>query len=116
TLRKTIVKKTAKTSRGQGLNSANYLVALASDDPVEVPRHIELTEEEMRLWPQFASARARVDWREFDLILLSKVVKLEAEQRRVQAMLDKSGPIIKNPRGTPIPNPLLMIADSLARR
>ena len=70
----------------------------------------------MRLWPQFASARARVDWREFDLILLSKVVKLEAEQRRVQAMLDKSGPIIKNPRGTPIPNPLFMIADSLARR
>jgi hypothetical protein len=108
--------KNAPKSRGKGTNSANFLIGLASTEPVEVPKHIDLTEEEARLWPQFASARSRVDWREFDLILLSKIVKLEASARRYQTMLDQSGPIIRNKKGTPIVNPLLSIIDTITRQ
>jgi hypothetical protein len=92
------------------------MIALAAGDPVQVPKHIDLTEEESKLWPQFASARSSVDWREFDLILLSKIVKLEASIRGYQQMLTGSGPIIRNKRGTPIVNPLISIIDTLTRQ
>jgi len=101
------------------MNSAAGLMELAQvadDSAVEIPAGIELTDDEARLWPQFASARAHVDWRDFDLILLAKVVKLEANIRRYQAVLDKTGPIINNKRGTPIANPLFQIIDTLQRQ
>jgi hypothetical protein len=85
-------------------------------DPVEIPPGINLTADEAALWPQFASARAREDWREFDLILLAKLCKIEANIRRYQEILDKSGPIISNKRGTPIDNPLFRVVDTLQRQ
>ena len=61
-------------------------------------------------------ARAREDWREMDLILLAKVVRMEADIREHQSTLDRSGVLIQNKRGTAIPNPLLAVVDNLERR
>ena len=110
------MQKIAPKSRGQGLNSSGFLLQLAASNPVEVPANVDLTVEEHKLWPQFASARARVDWREFDLILLSKIVKLEASLRGYQSMLAQSGAILRNRKGTPIVNPLIAICDTLTRQ
>ena len=84
---------------------------------IEVPDGVDLQgESEVLLWQQFTRARARADWRDMDLILLAKVVKLEADIRKHQETLNKSGILIKNQRGTLVPNPLVAVIDTLERR
>ena len=68
------------------------------------------------IWNQFAKARAKDTWREFDLVLLSKIVKLEVDIRKHQEKLDASGPLIKNKRETLVENPLLRVIDTLQRQ
>ena len=68
------------------------------------------------IWGQVGRARSREDWRDMDLLLLAKVVRLEADIRAQQTALDASGVILENRRGTPIPNPLLAVIDTLERR
>jgi hypothetical protein len=100
----------------KGLNSATTLIALARQDVVSTPADIKLTPEEAALWPDFASTRARADWRAFDLRQLGKVVKLEAAIWRHQAMLDDTGPIIRQANGTQVANPLISIIEKLQRQ
>ena len=84
---------------------------------VPLPQGVDLrSDEEMVIWDQFTRARAREDWRDMDLLLLAKVVRMEADIRKHQETLDKSGVLIQNKRGTLIPNPLLAVIDTLERR
>ena len=86
-------------------------------ESVPVPQGVELrSDEEMVIWGQFTRARAREDWRDMDLLLLAKVVRMEADIRQHQAAVEEQGVIIENQRGTPIPNPLLAIIDTVERR
>jgi hypothetical protein len=41
---------------------------------------------------------------------------LEADIRKYQGLLDRSGPIIVNERGTKVPNPFFAIIDNLQRQ
>ena len=100
-------------------NSATRAVAgfQGSIDEIEPPAGIDLSsDEEVVIWGQFTRARAREDWRDMDLILLAKIVKLEAGIRRHQETLDRSGILIKNKRETLIVNPLVSVIDTLERR
>lgn len=84
---------------------------------IPVPQGIELnSDEEMLLWRQFSTTRSSDVWRDFDLVLLAKVVKLEAAIRKYQATLDASGPLIKNKRETLVENPLFKVVDTLQRQ
>ena len=74
------------------------------------------SDEERVIWAQFTRARSRADWRDMDLLLLAKVVRLEADIRKHQTTLDRSGVLVENHRGTIIPNPLLSVVDTLERR
>ena len=51
-----------------------------------------------------------------DLILLAKVVKMEADIRTARLELDAVGMMVANKRGTQIPNPLISVIDTLERR
>ena len=51
-----------------------------------------------------------------DLILLAKIVKMEADIRAAQMELDAVGMMVENKRGTQIPNPLISVIDTLERR
>ena len=42
-----------------------------------------------------------------DLILLAKIVKMEAVIRAAQVELDAAGMMVENKRGTQIPSPLI---------
>ena len=89
----------------------------AIDDGIPLPAGVELrSEAELIIWHQFTRARARSDWRDMDLILLAKIVKMEADIRAAQIELDSMGMMIENKRGTPIPNPFLSVIDTLERR
>jgi hypothetical protein len=86
-------------------------------EDVPMPEGVELrNEQEMIIWRQFTRARAREDWRDMDLILLSKIVKMEADIRKHQETLDRSGILIQNKRGTLVTNPLMNVIDMLERR
>ena len=101
-------------------NSATSAVAGfvgAINDRIPLPAGVELrSEAELIIWHQFTRARARSDWRDMDLILLAKIVKMEADIRAAQIELDAMGMMIENKRGTPIPNPFLSVIDTLERR
>ena len=51
-----------------------------------------------------------------DLILLAKIVKMEADIRDAQVELATVGMMVENKRGTQIPNPLISVLDTLERR
>ena len=86
-------------------------------DSVPMPQGVELRSDEERvIWDQFTRARAREDWRDMDLLLLAKVVRMEADIRRHQEDVDAQGWIVENQRGTQIPNPLVAIIDTIERR
>jgi len=86
-------------------------------DSVPMPQGVELRSDEERvIWGQFTRARAREDWRENDLLLLAKVVRMEADIRKHQEDVDAQGWIVENQRGTKIPNPLVSIIDTIERR
>ena len=63
-----------------------------------------------------ASARAKEDWRDMDLILLAKIVKMEADIRAAQVELDAVGMMVANKRSAQIPNQLISVIDTLERR
>ena len=86
-------------------------------ESVPLPQGVELrSDEELVIWGQFTRARAREDWRDMDLLLLAKVVRMEADIRSYQSEVEKQGVIVENQRGTQIPNPLLAIIDTVERR
>ena len=62
---------------------------------VPLPDGIELRSDlERTIWHQFSRARAREDWRDMDLILLAKIVRMEADIRTAQTELDDVGIIL----------------------
>lgn len=86
-------------------------------ETVALPRGITLdNEQEQIIWEQFTATRSPESWRDFDLVLLAKIVKIEARIRKHQKELDAMGSIIENQRGTPIENPLFRIIDTLTRQ
>ena len=107
--------RTKALSRDSHLN----VVALAStiSDQIPLPDGVILRDEsEIVIWQQFTHARASEGWRDFDLLIVAKAVRLEADIRKYQMQLDRSGAVIKNDRGTPIVNPFLTVIDSLQRQ
>jgi hypothetical protein len=103
-----------------GRNSALSLVESiggAVNDSVPVPEGVALrSDDEMVIWRQFTSTRAAKDWRDFDLLLVAKAVRAEADIRKHQVILDKAGPLLKTDRGMWIENPLLRYIDTLQRQ
>ena len=55
------------------------------DDVILPPAGLKLcSEKEQMIWNQFTRSRSKEDWRDIDLILLAKIVKMEADIRAVQ--------------------------------
>ena len=51
-----------------------------------------------------------------DLILLVKIVRMEADIRTAQTELEDAGMMVENRRGAPIPSPLPSVIDTFERR
>lgn len=100
-------------------DSHSNVVKLVSElsEKVALPSGVILRNEaEMVIWEQFTHARARDGWRDFDLLIVAKAVRLEADIRKYQQALDKSSPIVKNDKGTQIVNPFFAVIDNLQRQ
>ena len=87
------------------------------DQVVEVPDGITLdNDEEMIVWEQFTASRSADVWRDFDLVIIAKMVKLEVRIRKIWEEIDEIGFTTINQRGTEIENPLLRSVDTLQRQ
>lgn len=107
---------TTRKNRSDSAASAVKVFQTAEND-IQLPEGVELrSDEELVIWKQFTRARAKEAWRDFDLVLLAKSVRIESDIRKYQEMLDQSGAIIENQRGTPIENPLFRVIDTLQRQ
>lgn len=101
-----------------GVNSTTAAVAAfkSAAEVIDPPEGIELESDAERIvWRQFVKARISEDWRELDLVLLSKIVKLEVQIREYQALL-KGQATIPNKRGTMVQNPLFTVVDTLQKQ
>ena len=102
-----------------GRNSAANVVRLVSElsEQVALPAGVILRNDaEMVIWKQFTHARAREGWRDFDLLIVAKAVRLEADIRKHQRTLDTQGVTAENDRGTVVINLMLTVIDSLQRQ
>tara|TARA_B100000575_G_C23033650_1_gene595034 strand:+ start:139 stop:465 length:327 start_codon:yes stop_codon:yes gene_type:complete len=90
--------------------------ACVIDDAILPPAGVELrSEKEYLIWNQFTHARAIENWRDIDIILLAKIVKMEADIRAAQVELNAVGMMVENRRSTKIPNPLISVIHTLER-
>ena len=106
-----------KTQRaGKNTVSRKAQAYSSIDGATQPPEGVDLKDDEKVLWRQFTQARSAGDWRDFDLLLIAKMVKIEANIRKHQDVLDDAGPIIENKKGTPVENPLLRVIDTLQRQ
>mgnify|MGYP000630687722 CR=1 FL=1 len=104
-----------RTDKSSTTAAVQGFAGVMSDVPL--PDGIELRSDlERTIWHQFSCARASEDWHDTNLLLLAKIVRMEADIRTAQAELDDIGMMVENKRGTPIPNPLLSVIDSIERR
>jgi hypothetical protein len=74
------------------------------------------TDQEMVLWRQYSSARSLESWREMDLLLLTKLVKLEVRILNAEEMIASEGAVIENNRGTVVENAWLRVLDTYQRQ
>ena len=82
---------------------------------IPLPAGVELrSEAKLIIWHQFTRAGAKSDLRDKGLILLAKIVNMEADIRTAQIDLDAMGMMVENKRGNP--NPLLSVVDTLEWR
>lgn len=93
-------------------DSVSGQVKAASDAKiiVPVPAGVVLNDEERIVWKQITDARAPDSWRECDLLLVAKAVKLEVMLREATADLG-TDLVIDGVR-----NPLVAIIDTLAKQ
>lgn len=83
----------------------------------EIPEGVTLdSEEEEILWRQYTNGRPINAWRPTDLVVVAKIVKLEADIRKAALQLATQDFIVYDPSGKQIPNPLLKVLDSLQTR
>ncbi|MCU7837080.1 MAG: hypothetical protein KZQ83_17775 [gamma proteobacterium symbiont of Taylorina sp.] len=95
-------------------DSTSEMVKSKSNTVVAVPQGIDLTTEEERiLWRQFTSARS--NWRDFDLLQIGKMVKIEIEIRQIQSIIAEQGFIVENAKGVNVQNPLIAVEDTKQR-
>ena len=85
-------------------NSATSAVAEflgVIDDAILPPAGVELrSDKEHLIWNQFTRVRSKEDWRDMDLILLAKIVKMEADIRAAQVELYAAATMFSMVRST----------------
>jgi hypothetical protein len=106
-------RKTQRLGNNSGLAQTKS-AAGAVTDKIPVPKGVKFqSNADIVLWEQIISTRIAADWRDIDLLLAAKMVGIERDIRRYQETLDNEGPVVFTLKGTPVPNPLFSIVNTL---
>jgi hypothetical protein len=106
-----------QSSGGKRSTSEKVAAFKGINKAVPVPAGVELkTEAELEAWKQFTRARAVRDWREVDLLMLSKAAKLEVKINELWQMLDAEGLFVESNKGAKVDHPACKVLDTLQRQ
>lgn len=109
--------KNRKTRSDSATGSMDTIKALQKE--IEIPDFVEeaLRDEDRNMFYAFLRARSRnVGFNELELLLLVRIARLETEIAKLQDMVDRSGYLVNNKRGTLVPNPILTPLDGMIRQ
>ena len=80
------------------------------------PEHVQISANAEDYYADIVRARARDEWNEFQLTVAAQLANCMADQDDVRAELALDGWTMTNAKGTLTANPLVNIAEALARR
>lgn len=103
------------TKRSTSHASAQENLADALTEMMPLPAAGEHTRAELEMFQIFARGKAKKDWFDHELVLLSQLAKLSVLLKESKEQLDKEGSISYNTRGSAVCNPLFNVVDSLIR-
>jgi hypothetical protein len=106
---------TMSTKRSTSHASAEENLADALIDLVPLRAAGEHTKQELEVFQIYSRGKAKKDWFEHELLILSQLAKVTVLLMESKEQLDKEGSVIYNTRGTPVCNPLFSVVDSLTR-
>lgn len=93
----------------------NAAKAAASPLP-RPPEHVQISADAENYYADIVRARARDEWNEYQLTVAAQLANCMADQDEVRAELALEGWVVENAKGTPVANPLVGIAEAMARR
>lgn len=109
----------AKTTRKARSDSATAALNAAKNavlPDLQPPAHIVLSETADPYFRDIVRARARDEWNEHQLTVAAQMAECMAEQEEVRASIKLDGWTVVNAKGTEVANPMVSIAEQLARR
>lgn len=81
-----------------------------------MPAHISLRDGDMPFWEAITRARMANEWAPNDLLHAANLARCSADIERVARQLAEEGDSVVNGKGTPVPNPLHSVLDTLTGR
>ena len=97
--------------------AAAIAAAKAAASPLpRPPEHVQISANAEAYYEDIVRARARDEWNEYQLTVAAQMAECMADQDEVRAELALDGWTVVNAKGTLVANPLVNIAEALARR
>lgn len=107
------------TKRQMRSDSAAAAIAAAKAAAMPLPRppdHVQISASAEAYYADIVRARARDEWNEYQLTVAAQLANCMADQDDVRAELALDGWVVINAKGTQVANPLVNIAEAMARR
>ena len=108
-----MVKKVAPKNSIQAATEAALAVA---SPPIRPPSHMTLRSQDEPYWVSIINSRARIEWSENDLVIAAQLARCQADIAEESERMERESSVIRNDRGTPIPNPRIAVIERLASR
>lgn len=83
---------------------------------VQIPDWLHIPEEARSFFDALLTLREFSTWNESDLAKAANLARAQADIERISAEIREEGDVVKNDRGTQIPNPKHAILETLTRR
>lgn len=97
--------------------AAAIAAAKAAASPLpRPPAHVQISASAEPYYEDIVRARARDEWNEYQLTVAAQLANCMADQDEVRAELALEGWVVVNAKGTQVANPLVNIAEAMARR
>lgn len=106
----------ARSARADSVRNAVQAFVDATKAPPDIPRHVTLRDQDLPFWLGVLKSRTPDEWADADLVVAAQLARTQADIEVEQTLLAEEGTVIENSRGTPVPNPRVVVLENLTRR
>lgn len=83
---------------------------------IKIPSHVSVPDDAYPFWASITRARAAERWTDADLEIAAELARSKANIERLNKEITDEGDVVRNDRGTQIPNPKHNLLETLTRR